>query len=173
KLVLTKAYKKRMLEAFKALMTKRRETHVRQLENSRPLMAMPPPPEFVKPRLRLEPCPTYYLRTARAYAFLANFLEASVGEGVLKQLHGLQKGGGGAKDLYGELHSMRDLFYGLYLVSAEDIGLAPALTPEENVDQERCYQLAMDWLPQALKDEDLAADTRVSVPIFVDAGRGV
>ena len=31
KLLLTKAYKKRMLEAFKALMTKRRETHVRDL----------------------------------------------------------------------------------------------------------------------------------------------
>ena len=29
KLLLTKAYKKRMLEAFQALMTKRRETHVR------------------------------------------------------------------------------------------------------------------------------------------------
>ena len=31
KLLLTKAYKKRMLEAFQALITKRRETHVRQL----------------------------------------------------------------------------------------------------------------------------------------------
>jgi hypothetical protein len=174
KLVLTKTYKKRMLEAFKALMTKRRETHVRQLENSRAPTAMPPQmPEVVSPRLRVEPCPTYYLRTARAYAFLANFLEASVGEGVLKQLHGLKKGGQRAQDLYGELHGMRDLFYGLYLVSAEDIGLAPALTPEENVDPEGCYKLAADWLPKALKDEDLAADTRVSVPIFVDEGRGV
>jgi hypothetical protein len=174
KLVLTKTYKKRMLEAFKALMTKRRETHVRQLENSRAPMAMPPQmPEVVNPRLRVEPCPTYYLRTARAYAFLANFLEASVGEGVLKQLHGLKKGGERAQDLYDELHGMRDLFYGLYLVSAEDIGLAPTLTPEENVDPEGCYKLAADWLPKALKDEDLAADTRVSVPIFVDEGRGV
>src|SRR5262249_12266762 len=32
KLQLTKAYKKRMLEAFQVLMTKRRETHVRQLK---------------------------------------------------------------------------------------------------------------------------------------------
>src|SRR5262249_41079784 len=31
KLLLTRAYKKRMLEAFQALVTKRRETHVRQL----------------------------------------------------------------------------------------------------------------------------------------------
>jgi hypothetical protein len=174
KLLLTKTYKKRMLEAFKALMTKRREAHVRQLDNSRAPTAMPPPPpDVVRPRLRLEPCPTYYLRTARAYAFLANFLEASVGEEALKQLHGLKKSGERAQNLDAELHGMRDLFYGLYLVSAEDIGLAPALTPEENVDQEHCYQLAADWLPKALKDEDLATDTRVSVPIYVDPGRNV
>ncbi len=32
KLLLTKAYKKRMLEAFQALMTKRRETHARDVD---------------------------------------------------------------------------------------------------------------------------------------------
>src|SRR5262249_48051110 len=32
KLLLTKSYKKRMLEAFQALVTKRRETHARKLE---------------------------------------------------------------------------------------------------------------------------------------------
>jgi hypothetical protein len=174
KLLLTKTYKKRMLEAFKALMTKRRETHVRQLDVNRAPTAMPPQlPEVVQPRLRLEPCPTYYLRTARAYAFLANFLEASVGEEGLRQLHGLKKGGERTQDLFTELHDMRDLFYGLYLISAEDIGLAPALTAEENVDPEGCYKLAAEWLPKALKDEDLATDTRVSVPIYVDASRNV
>ena len=35
KLLLTKTYKKRMLEAFQALMTKRRETHARDLESVR------------------------------------------------------------------------------------------------------------------------------------------
>src|SRR5262249_42982100 len=125
KLLLTKAYKKRMLEAFQALITKRRETHVRQLGPAAAKSAAEPPPSEVRPRLRVEPCPSYYLRTARAYAFLANFLEATVGKEALAELHGLKQGGQRPQDLYAELAWMRDLFYGLYLVSAEDIGLKP------------------------------------------------
>lgn len=174
KLVLTKEYKKRMREAFQALVTKRRETHVRQLEFPAPKSAEPPPPvNKVKPRLRVEPNPTYYLRTARAYAFLATFLDAAIGPEALRQLRGLKEGGQRDRDLRTELQEMRDLFYGLYLVSAEDIGLKPAFTAEETVDQERCYALATAWLPKAFGDPDLAVDTRVSVPIYVTPGRGV
>jgi hypothetical protein len=175
KLVLTKEYKKRMMEAFKALMTKRRETHVRQMANPFVLVMEAPANLQVKysPRLRVEPCPSYYLRTARAYAFLANFLEASVGREALRTLHGLRKGGTRELDLDAELLRMRDLFYGLYLVSVQDIGLKPALTKEEEPESERCYKLAVDWLPKAFEDPDLAIDTRVSVPIFPDRNRGV
>jgi hypothetical protein len=173
KLLLTKAYKKRMLEAFQALITKRRETHVRQLDIPLAASAPPPPLDKVKPRLRVEPNPTYYLRTARAYSFLATFLEAAVGPDALKTLHGLKKEGARAKDLFGELNDMRDLFYGFYLVSCEDIGLKPEFAKEEKVDQERCYKLATTWLPKAFADEDLAVDTRVAVPVYVDPGRGI
>jgi hypothetical protein len=76
-------------------------------------------------------------------------------------------------DLHAELSFMRDLFYGLYLVSAEDIGLKPALAKDEPVDPERCYHLAADWLPKAFEDPDMAADTRVSVPVYVDPVGGV
>ncbi len=94
KLLLTKAYKKRMLEAFQALMTKRRETHVRQLataeaKSEAPIQEL----SSVRPRLRVEPNPTYYLRTARAYAFLANFLESTIGESAMKSLRGLREAG--------------------------------------------------------------------------------
>jgi hypothetical protein len=173
KLLLTRAYKKRMLEAFQALITKRRETHVRQLHMAEAAMAMPPPLDKVQPRLRLEPNPSFYVRTARTYAFLANFLEATLGAEALQKLHGLKQGGSRPKDLAGELHGMRDLFYGLYLVSAEDIGLKPSWAVGENVDQERCYRLADDWLRKAFADEDLAVDTRVGVPIYIDGPRGV
>ena len=173
KLLLTRAYKKRMLEAFKALITKRRETHLRQLQIGCGGAEPRNPPEMVRPRLRVEPCPSYYVRTARAYAFLANFLEATVGKEVLQRLHGLTKDGLRQQDLYSELHFLRDLFYGLYLVSAEDIGLKPAFLAGEPVDAEHCYQLVEDWLPGAYKDADIAADTRVIVPIFVDPARKV
>jgi hypothetical protein len=173
KLLLTKEYKKRMLEAFKALVTKRRETHVRQLEMAAPKSSAPPPLERLQPRLRVEPCPSYYLRTARAYAFLANFLDSAVGVETLSKLHGLRQGGQRPDDLRTELHAMRDRFYGLYLVSAEDIGMKPDLAGEENVDSERCYPQAAKWLEKINEDADLALDTRVSVPIFVDMNRGV
>jgi hypothetical protein len=171
RLLLTKNYKKRMLEAFKALITKRRETHLRQHGDS--LASAQRPPAIVQPRLRLEPCPSYYLRTARAYAFLANFLETAVGKDALQSLHGLTKDGQRQPNLHAELESMRELFYGFYLVSADDIGLKTALLKDEPVDIERCYQRAIKWLAKAFDDPDLAADTRVSVPIFVDRGRNV
>jgi hypothetical protein len=175
KLVLTRAYKKRMLEAFQALLTKRRETHLRQLNNPFVLgmSASIPLPKRITPRLRVEPCLSYYLRTARAYAFLVTFLEASLGKEALRSLHGLRQGGPRPADLYTELRSQRDLFYGLYLVSCEDIGLKPSLKKDQPVDGERCYKLACDWHRTAWDDPDLSADTRVAVPIFTDANRGV
>jgi hypothetical protein len=170
KLLLTRAYKKRMLEAFQALLTKRRETHVRQLYMAEAKSAKAPP-DKVQPRLRVEPCPSYFLRTARAYGFLGNFLEAALGAPVLQQLHGLTKDGARSPSLLEELHSMRDLFYGLYLVSAEDIGLKPALAADEIIDQNRCYKLAGDWLTKAFQDPDLATDTRVAVPVYWDSAQ--
>src|SRR5262249_22815815 len=130
KLQLNKAYKKRMLEAVQALRTQRREAHVRQMDVAmapRPAARPPKLPDRVRPRLRVEPCPSYFLRTARSYAFLANFLEAAVGKDVLQTLHGLKQAGPRTPDLYADLRSMRELFYGLYLVSSEDIGLKTTL----------------------------------------------
>ena len=169
KLLLTKAYKKRMVEAFQALITQRRETHVRQLGVA---YKSRPPPE-IAPRLRVEPCPSYYLRTARAYAFLAHFLEATLGQESLRALHGVKKDGPRTPDLFTELAWMRDLFFGLYLVSAEDIGLKPSLDEDELVDLDRCRQLALDWLAKVFEDGDLAVDTRVSVPVYVDPIRQI
>jgi hypothetical protein len=175
KLLLTKAYKERMLEAFKALITKRRETHARQLAMAEaPTAAVHVErPVFVKPRLRLEPCPTYYLRTARAYAFLENLLHAAIGPDVLGSIHGLRKEGDRPDDLATELQTMRQLFYGLYLVSAEDIGMKSALHEGELESESACYERASEWLMKVLDDPDLAVDARVSVPIFVDFNRNV
>lgn len=121
----------------------------------------------------MEPCPSFYLRTARAYKFLGDFLEAAVGRDALGALRGLRQRGERRMDLAGELDFMRELFYGLYLVSAEDIGSKPTFLKGERVDRERCYRAATEWLARAFEDEDLAADTRVSVPIYVDSMRGV
>jgi hypothetical protein len=173
KLVLTRSYKERSLEAFRALLTKRRETHERQMESvgcAKNESDMPElvRPDSVSPRLRVEPCPGYYLRTARAYSFLADYLDATIGEPGLRSLHGLTEAGPRPLDLYTELHFMRDLFYGLYAITAEDIGLKPELTPEELNPSEACYAIAAVWLPKALDDADLSADTRVATPVYFD-----
>lgn len=171
KLLLTRPYKERMLEAFKALITKRRETHVRQLAEAKSPSAMVrPPTKPITPQLRLEPNATYYLRTARAYGFLANFLEATISVEALGKLHGLEQGGEREPDLRTELQAIRDLFLGCYLAVCEDIGLKPEFDEEESseVDRDRCLQMADDWLKRVDSDPDLAIDTRVSVPISSD-----
>ncbi len=173
KLLLTAGYKKRMLEAFKALMTKRRETHVRQLDIPLAAAAMPREQLKIRPRLRVEPALTYYLRTARAYAFLASFLDSEVGAETLQSLHGLTKGGPRPSDLRTELATMRDRFYGFYLFGCEDIGLAPEFLDGETVDRDHCETLATQWLKQPYDDADLATDTRVAVPIYYDPTRNV
>nr|AXL06669.1 hypothetical protein [uncultured bacterium] len=169
KLALTKPYKKRMLEAFAALITKRRETHARQLDAPKATAAAPPRElEEVKPRLRVEPCPSYYVRTARSYAFLQNFLTATLGEETLKTIHGLRQAGEQKDDLAAELAAQRDRFYGLYLISCEDIGHKPELKEGEVADDEACYKSAEAWLAKLADEPDLAEDTRVAVPIYID-----
>jgi hypothetical protein len=170
KLLLTKAYKKRMLEAFQALMTKRRETHARNLEVKSAAAELPPRAQ-IKPRLRVEPGPSFYLRTARSYDFLLNFLTATVGEEGLKSLHGWKDGGERSKTLLEELRWTREFFYGLHFVSAEDIGMAHGLRTDEPVDRAACEATAAQWLANYRDDLDLRIDTRVSVPIYFDVFR--
>ena len=131
---------------------------------------MQPPADIpdVGPRLRIEPCPTFYLRTARAYAFLQNFLVATAGKGRLSKLHGLAQGGYRQPSLADELEAIRQRFYGFYLVSCEDIGMKPQLLADEPVDREVSKTAALEWLKDLAQNADLACDTRVSLPIYRD-----
>jgi hypothetical protein len=123
----------------------------------------------------VEPCPTFYLRTARSYAFLLNFLEAALGKSTLQDIYGLRKEGRRELNLFDELGFMRDLFYGLYFTSLEDLGMSPELAKDEQANTSKTTSLAKNWLLDvpAGKDKDLAALTHAAVPIFVDANRRV
>jgi hypothetical protein len=173
KLLLTATYKKRLVEAFKAMITKRRETHARQLATPKASVAEPLDEYAVSPRLRVEPCATFYLRTARAYAFLQDFLDATVGHDRLNAMHGLTQEGQRAKDLAGELESMRLRFYGYYLIACEDIGMRPQFLEGEVVDADAAKTVALAWLDTWPDDPDLACDTRVAIPIVIDPMRDV
>jgi hypothetical protein len=162
KLLLTENYKKRLLEAFKAIITTQRETHVRQLEYGDAGAALQ---ISYSPALRVEPGCTYFLRTALAYAFLKEFLARSVGEATLRSLHGLTENGTRDKDLWSELDYMRGLYHGLYLVAAEDIGMKPSQSPASWPSGDDKL-IAETWLAGWKGDPDLLVDARVSVPIF-------
>ncbi len=172
KLLFTANYKRRLLEAFKALMTKRRETHARQLDmavgSAAPLGA-----SEVRPRLRLEPCVTFYLRTARAYAFLESFLVATAGMERLNALHGLRADGQRENGLADELREVRDRFYGFYLLACEDIGMRPGLLDGELENVDAARSAAGVWLDDLENHQDLACDTRVAVPIYIDPLAGI
>ena len=173
KLLLSKTYKQRMLDAFKALITKRRETHAKSLAKTTARAAAPQKPKVLEPRLRVEPVPSYYLRTARSYQFLQLALLKYPGEECLKQLKGLRKDGDRELELATELEEIKNRFYGLYLISCEDIGLRPQLLEGEVEDENACYALAENWLTNIWDDVDFAADTRVSVPIAMDMERNI
>ena len=133
----------------------------------------------IAPRLRLEPCPSYYLRTARGYAFLATFLETSLAGDTLATLHGLREGNPPEReaDLRAELRGIRDLFYGFYLLSAEDIGLKPQFLEGEDINREQCESLAARWLASFANDPDLAPTPAsrflfMSIPSGTSRGSG-
>jgi hypothetical protein len=174
KLLLTAEYKKRLVEAFKAMITTRRETHARQaaMYKCAKAEARPLSNGEVSPRLRIEPCATFYLRTARAYAFLQNFLRSTVGRQRLEKLHGLKQGGTREATLDAELEALARRFYGFYLLTCEDIGMRPQFLPDEPVDQAAARREALKWLEHLNTDPDLACDARVSVPIAIDVARG-
>jgi hypothetical protein len=173
KLVLTRRYKERLLQAFEALVTKRRETHARQDSMAGGLLSAPPPTTHLVPRLRVEPNPTFYLRTARAYAFLQAYLESVAPASLWRELVGLKETGRRSLPLADELDWMRRFFYGLHLVSCEDIGMRPGLLDGELADAAASQSLAEAWLSTWPEDADLDVDVRVCTPIFVDRVAGV
>lgn len=170
KLMLTAKYKERLLQAFAAMLTKRRETHI-LLGGAASTVGSDsdsPPLDIVRPRLRLEPNPTYYLRMARSYAFLELFLNKNAA-GALRR-NGLRESGERDR-LSVELARMKKMFYGFHLLSCEDIGLQHQLRAGELSDPERAMETASSWLGNWRNDEDLALDTRVAVPFLYSGER--
>ena len=126
KLLLHAGYKKRLREAFEAMLTKRRETHVKQLFELS-LLGVHIDPLPATPELSVEPCATNYLRTARAYRFFAEVVRDMLKESEADSMEVDDFGG----RLLEELDNAVLLFYGLYLVVCDDIGMAPKLGPME------------------------------------------
>jgi len=166
-LLLTREYKEKLVETFKSLITQTRETHVKQLAIATADGAASPEVDIF-PQLPLEPFPTFYLRTARAYAFLDQLLRSVMGEEFLAAAgRVLEDGSRHPTPLGEERTEKRHLLYGLSVVAARSLGMAPEVTAEELADTtpEAVEALARDWLASWRDDADVARDPRVIVPV--------
>jgi hypothetical protein len=118
KLLLKKGYKKRLKNTFEALLTQRRETHVKQVETwACGKCAAPSEPVYIKPELHAEPAATHYLRIARTYKFVLKNLKELLGEAELEKIEVKDYD----FDILFEIEHESNLFYGLYLAACNDL----------------------------------------------------
>jgi hypothetical protein len=169
-LLLTRAYKEKLVETFKSLLVQTRETHVKQVGavSSAAASGFDPIEFTVYPKLLVEPFPTFYLRSARAYRFLEGVLDAVLGPAFLQTTARLlEDGSRSALPLGEELAEKEWLLYGLHALSADSLGMAPELAPDELTDfpLDPAREVARSWLANVGRDADVARDPRVSLPV--------
>lgn len=164
KIGFTARYKKRLQEAFETMLVQHRETHVKQTgEVLTSAPAMPTVPEF-----RLEPLATVYVRHARSYVFLEKALDEVYGSALLDEGKAVSSSGIETETLRARIRRARDLFFGLYITAALDIGMKPKLEAVGDPAPSARDDLAAAadrWLSDFANDPIAKADVRVIVPI--------
>ncbi|MHC4640930.1 MAG: hypothetical protein ACYS32_04740 [Planctomycetota bacterium] len=169
KLLLTEDYKRRLIEAFKTILTKKRELHVKQVELL-PTAGISLGSQYftISPDLHVEPMATYYLRTARGCRFLLNCLELILGKSALEDVD-IENG----ECLLFALKNMATLYYGLYLQVCDDIGMNPEFLPDEisNTQILQAKQQTGQWLDDYEKESFCEKDVRYIVPALTNLNR--
>ena len=164
-------YKKRLQEAFETMLVEHRETHAKQSgAETTSAPAKPPVPQF-----RVEPLATVYVRHARSYVFLENALDTVLGPDALDKAYAVGEKGTEADTLRARIHRARDLFYGVYIASSQDLGMPAKLDAKGDPAAETWSRLALaaeDWLSGLASDPGAASDVRVMIPIApLDGGK--
>ena len=178
-LFLTRRYKQKLVDTFKSILIETRETHVKQLERfalgGSASAYVEVPTVDVYPQFPVEPFPTFYLRTARAYAFLNTLLRSILGDAFLDATHRVGDGGTrGTPSLAAELRDETRLLYGLHLATSAALGMRDAMTAEEKAAfpvaqaQDDAAAYATGWAATP----DVAYDPRVIVPAAIDFNAG-
>ncbi len=166
------SYKKRLQEAFETMLVQHRETHAKQADGATATAAPAPPPT---PDFRVEPLATVYVRHARSYVFLESALDAAYGPALLDAGVATGPSGPEGETLRARLRRTRDLFFGLYLVACQDVGLSPTLASAGDpaaADWSALASQADAWLLKLASDPVAASDVRVMIPIAsLDGGR--
>lgn len=166
-LLLMSAYKKKLIETFKSLITQVRETHVKGLIGFGADRGVPPTIVDLYPKFPVEPFPTFYLRNARAYRFLETFLSGTVAAGALTAGHRLYEDHASTLPLGQELRDQTRLLYGLYVLSSQSVGSKVDLLPDELLEYPlaECLAAAQSWVAGWTTSPDVLADPRVIAPL--------
>ena len=177
-LMLTAAYKKKLIDTFKSILTQNRETHVKQLDIAVGMGSAAPMEEYfidLYPNFVSEPFPTFYLRTARAYRFLLAALQERLGAGFLAATGRFRDSGEQDEVALDEtIRETARLLYGLYLMNCDSLGMKRELLEEELVEfpEADCILVAQDWLSGWTTNPDVLSDPRVIVPVAMDLATG-
>jgi hypothetical protein len=166
----TLRYKKRLREAFATMLVQHRETHVKQSELSASSLSAP---ILNVPHFEVEPLATVYARHARSYDFLEGALEQVLGKEILDQAEAFDPQESGPIALRDQLHRVRDLYWGLYLISTQNLGFKPAMMAPTDPAAERWETLTREgrtWLTGLPGDARAGSDVRVMTPIAILAG---
>ncbi|MCK4247146.1 MAG: hypothetical protein KAX04_01245 [Methanomicrobia archaeon] len=164
---LTAKYKERLVNAFKTIMTKNRETHIKTLEIGG-IASVEEPPAGI-PLLRFEPQITHLLRLIDAYQFLKMELTNTLGVTFLESTYSIDSQGEKSSiSILRELENTINLLSGLVVLSCEDLGHETDLKEHGiSKDPAELKNIALEWLDNIETDPDLAQDTRVVVPVCI------
>jgi hypothetical protein len=135
----------------------------------------PPNVVDVYPVLPLEPFATFYIRSARAYAFVHALLVTTMGADFMSRAHRvLETGTRATPSLEDELTARISLAYGLHIVAAKSLGVHPSLTADEATQypMAKAESDARAWLDALGSNVDATRDPRVIVPLEIDPDSG-
>ena len=163
KTLLSRVYQERLFHPYFA--TKQEVSDASKVIVAKPWTASDP--KKLCPTFRVEPVPQFYVRTARVYDYMYRVAVALLGPQSITKVHRLLPDGSESPNfLHLEIEAMKRLFYGLYMVSCEDLGLRPDLNSSDIFDRELAYREALEWLKNISEEKDFARDSRYISPGF-------
>lgn len=170
KLLLSRTYRERLFHPYRAIKRDVLETELDSIVE--PVAWKPSRPGMVRPILRVEPVPQYYLRSARSYQYMSQVMQRILGARTTESIRRvLPNGNRQSEPLAVEVNRLKRLLYGTYMVTCEDLGIEPNFDPGDVVNQEQCYEEAIAWLEDAYDDADAALDARyMSPPVRIRVG---
>ena len=161
---LTKEYKERLINAFKTIMTKNRETHIKFIGGLVLLSAKPQPQEI---EIHVEPQITLLLRQIQGYIFLYTNLVNLLSEEFLQNIYRYTERGDSEISVNEELLELIDLLGGCTLLSGDDLGhpVDLAATGLAGKNETLLKEKALEWIDDIQEDPDLHVNVQMAIPI--------